>query len=152
MPVLPWFRSHPFRKAEQGLPKEKTQLAKKDMIAAPADGKLIPMEDIPDPVFSSGTMGECAGILPENGMIYAPCDGTVAGIAQTKHAITFTSSDGREILVHVGIDTVRLNGNGFTVFVEEGSTVCKGEKVMEADLDVIRSAGLSPIVITACIL
>ena len=109
------------------------------------------MEDIPDPVFSSGTMGECAGILPENGTIYAPCDGTVTGIAQTKHAITFMSTDGREILVHVGIDTVRLNGKGFTVFTKEGATVSKGDKVMEADLDVIHGAGLSTIVIAACI-
>jgi len=119
-------------------------------IAAPADGKLIPMDEIPDPVFASGTMGECVGILPENGNIYAPCDGVVSGIAGTKHAITFTASDGREILVHVGIDTVNLKGKGFEVLTEEGKAVRKGEQVMTADLDVIRGAGLSTMVLVCC--
>lgn len=119
-------------------------------IAAPADGKLIPMEEIPDPVFSSGTMGPCIGIMPENGTIHAPCDGVVSGIAPTGHAMTFTASDGKEILVHVGIDTVGLGGKGFRVLVQEGSAVAKDEAVMEADLDVIREAGLSPMVIVAC--
>ena len=119
-------------------------------VAAPADGRLIPMADIPDPVFSSGTMGACIGILPESGSIYAPCDGIVSGIAAAKHAITITASDGREILVHVGIDTVTLNGRGFTVLTREGAAVAKGDKILEADLDVIRASGLSPIVIVAC--
>lgn len=122
-----------------------------DSVAAPADGKLIPMEDIPDPVFSAGTLGKCVGIMPENGIIYAPCNGVVTGIAQTKHAMTFTASDGRTILVHVGIDTVALGGRGFKVFVKEGSSVSKGDVVMEADLSVITGAGLSPIVIAACL-
>lgn len=108
------------------------------------------MADIPDPVFSSGTMGACIGILPESGSIYAPCDGIVSGIAAAKHAITITASDGREILVHVGIDTVTLNGRGFTVLTREGAAVAKGDKILEADLDVIRASGLSPIVIVAC--
>ncbi|GEM_PF-123774 len=119
-------------------------------VAAPADGRLIPMADIPDPVFSSGTMGACIGILPESGSIYAPCDGIVSGIAAAKHAITITASDGREILVHVGIDTVTLNGRGFTVLTREGAAVARGDKILEADLDVIRASGLSPIVIVAC--
>ncbi len=117
-------------------------------LAAPADGKLIPMEDIPDPVFSAGTLGECFGILPENSAIYAPCDGVVSGVAETKHAITFTASDGRKILLHAGIDTVKLGGKGLQVFVKTGETVAKGSKVMEADPEVIRAAGLSPMIIT----
>ncbi|MBR2766159.1 MAG: PTS glucose transporter subunit IIA [Blautia sp.] len=128
---------------------EKTGSSEQDAGGVPAKGKMILMEQIPDPVFSAGVMGKCTGILPENGTIYAPCDGIVTGVAETKHAVTFTSSDGRDILVHVGIDTVRLNGRGFTVFVKEGTKVSKGDRVMEADLDVIREAGLSPIVITA---
>ena len=78
-------------------------------LAAPADGELIPMEEIPDTAFASGTLGDCVGILPENGMVYAPCDGVVSGIAQTGHAITFTASDGREVLVHAGLDTVHFD-------------------------------------------
>ena len=76
-------------------------------------------------------------------------NGIVSGIAATKHAINFTATDGREILVHVGIDTVSLNGRGFTVLVQEGAAVSKGDIVMEVDLDVIRAAGLSPIVVVA---
>ena len=138
-------------KAEEELKrsKEVSEIGQDDSVAAPADGKLIPMEDIPDPVFSSGTLGYCVGILPVNGTIYAPCDGVVSGIAKSLHAITFTASDGSEILVHVGIDTVSLGGRGFKVFVQEGSVVSKGDVVMEADLSVIAGAGLSPIVITA---
>ena len=120
-------------------------------IAAPADGRLIPMEEIPDPVFASGTMGECTGILPENGTIYAPCDGIVSGVAETGHAVTFTTADGREILVHVGIDTVTLGGRAFSVLVRKGDSVSTGDIVLKADLDVIRQAGLSTMVITACL-
>ena len=118
-------------------------------LAAVADGRLIPMEDISDPAFAGGTLGKCVGILPDNGKIYAPCDGKVSGIAETKHAITFTASNGTNILVHVGIDTVNLGGKGFKVLVKEGDTVQKGDQVMEADLDVIKSAGLSPMIIIA---
>ena len=74
----------------------------------------------------------------------------VSGIAETKHAITFTAADGRKILVHAGLDTVTLGGRGFTVFAKAGQAVKKGDLVMEADLDVIRAEGLSPMVITAC--
>lgn len=120
-------------------------------LAAPADGQVIPMEEIPDEAFSSGTLGDCIGILPEKGSIYSPCDGIVTSVAETEHAITFTASDGRSILLHVGIDTVKLQGKGFDVLVEEGQKVEKGDKVMEADLDVIARSGHSTIVITSVI-
>ena len=118
-------------------------------VAAPADGKLISMKDIPDPAFSDGTMGDCIGILPENGKIYAPCDGKVAVIAETKHAIFIEADDGRNILVHAGIDTVKLDGKGFTVPVSTGDTVKKGNLILEMDLDIVAQAGLSPMIITA---
>lgn len=118
-------------------------------LAAPADGKLIPMKEIPDAVFASGTLGVCAGILPENGKIYAPCDGVVSVVTETKHAVTFSTPKGKNILLHAGIDTVKLGGKGFTVLVRKGDPVKKGDPVLEADLDVIRQAGFSPVVITA---
>ena len=121
------------------------------LLAAPADGQLIPMEDIPDKAFASGILGECVGILPTDGKIYAPCDGTVSDVAETKHAITFTDTDGRNILVHAGLDTVKLQGEGLTVIVKAGDTVSAGDLVMEMNLDTIRSAGLSTIVITTII-
>ena len=119
-------------------------------ILSPADGKLIPMEEVPDPVFSSGTLGKCLGILPDNGIIYAPCDGIVSGVEQTGHALGIETVNGRAVLVHAGLDTVTLGGKGFTVVVREGSTVSAGDVVMKVDLDKITEAGLSPIVIITC--
>lgn len=116
-------------------------------LAAPADGELIPMKEIPDPVFAAGQLGECIGIIPENGNIYSPCDGRIIGVAETKHAITIGAEDGTGVLVHVGIDTVSLDGRGFDVLVREGEHVKKSQQIMTADFDVIRQAGLSDMVI-----
>ena len=117
-------------------------------IKAPVDGELIPMEEIPDPVFSGGMMGECLGIMPSDGKIYAPISGTITTVAKARHAISFQSGT-EEILVHVGLDTVKLNGEGFNVLVKEGDTVSQGQLVMEADLAYIRAQGFNPMVIIA---
>ena len=117
-----------------------------DDIKCPAEGELIPMEEIPDPVFSGGIMGECVGILSKDGKIYAPISGIVSTVATTKHAISFKNSN-VEILVHVGLDTVKMNGEGFKVHVKEGDEVKQEQLVMEADLKLIRSKGLNPMVI-----
>ena len=117
-------------------------------LAAPASGETVPMKQIPDVMFSSGVIGKCIGIMPENGHILAPCDGEVVEIADTNHALTFKTDDGMEILLLVGIDTFTLNGEGLNPLVTEGMTVTKGQPVMDADLDKIREADLSPIVIT----
>ena len=117
-------------------------------LTAPVAGETVPMKQIPDILFSSGVIGSCIGILPESGRILAPCDGTVVEIADTCHALTFRTSDGMEILLHVGIDTFTLGGEGLDPLVEEGKTVTRGQPIMEADLDRIREAGLSPIIIT----
>ena len=118
-------------------------------ISAPCSGEPVRMEDIPDPVFAGGMMGECTGIMPENGKIYAPVDGVVSVVTETKHSIVFTAADGRNIMIHAGIDTVKLNGRGFSVFVKEGDKVSAGDHVMTMDLDVIREEGMSPIVVMA---
>ena len=115
---------------------------------APVSGETVPMKQIPDIMFSSGVIGNCIGILPESGTILAPCDGVVLEIADTSHALTFRSGDGMEILLLVGIDTFTLNGDGLRPLVVEGETVSKGQPVMEADLERIRQADLSPMVIT----
>lgn len=117
-------------------------------LTAPADGVTVPMKQIPDIMFSSGVIGSCIGILPENGHVLAPCDGEVIEIADTCHALTIRASDGMEILLHVGIDTFLLGGDGLTPLIAEGDAVSRGQPVMEADLDKIRSADLSPIIIT----
>ena len=106
------------------------------------------MKQIPDVMFSSGVIGRCIGILPDNGHVLAPCDGVVQEIADTCHALTFRTDEGMEILLLVGIDTFTLNGKGLRPLIAEGERVKQGQPVLEADLDCIREAGLSPIVIT----
>ena len=120
---------------------------KKGGIRSPAEGELVPMEEIPDPVFSGGIMGECIGIDSADGKIYAPVSGTVATVAAARHAVSFRGDDGTEILVHAGLDTVKLNGEGFRVYVREGEKVEQGQLVMEADIELIRSRGFDPMII-----
>ncbi|SKB72909.1 PTS system, sucrose-specific IIC component [Lachnospiraceae bacterium] len=117
-------------------------------IAAAADGETVPMNCIPDIMFSSGVIGRCVGIMPENGHIFAPCDGVISEIVDTKHAITFRIDDSTEIILLVGIDTFTLNGKGLKPLVKEGESVTAGQAVMEVELEKIVQAGLSPIVIT----
>ena len=117
-------------------------------VTAPVSGETVPMNQIPDVMFSSGVIGSCVGILPENGQVLAPCDGVVTEIADTNHALTFRTNDGTEILLLVGIDTFMLNGDGLCPLVGEGEAVKAGQNVLEADLEKITQAGLSPIIIT----
>ena len=117
-------------------------------VTAPVSGETVPMNQIPDVMFSSGVIGSCVGILPENGQLLAPCDGVVTEIADTNHALTFRTKDGTEILLLVGIDTFMLNGDGLCPLVGEGEAVKAGQNVLEADLEKITQAGLSPIIIT----
>ncbi len=115
-------------------------------ITSPADGFLIPMEEIPDPVFSGGVMGECIGILPADGKIYAPVSGRVTAVAASRHAVSI-SGNGEDILIHAGLDTVNLNGEGFRLYVQEDDAVEQGQLIMEADLDLIRERGFNPMII-----
>jgi len=117
-------------------------------LTAPADGETVPMDRIPDVMFSSGVIGDCIGIMPENGHILAPCSGVVTEVADTNHALTFRTDDGMEILLLIGIDTFILNRKGLLPLVREGEKVTAGQNVLEADLDQIRNAGLSPLIIT----
>ena len=117
-------------------------------IHAPAAGELISMEEIPDPVFSQGVLGECAGIMPDNGKVYAPVSGTVSTVIDTGHAVSLTGN-GEEILVHAGLDTVKMNGEGFRVYVKEGEAVSQGQLIMEMDPELIRKRGFSPMIIVA---
>lgn len=114
---------------------------------SPADGRVVPMKEIPDEAFSGGSLGQCLGILPENGTVCSPCDGIVTSVAGTKHAMTFRTAEGTELLLHAGINTVTLGGRGFTLLVRSGDTVSAGQEVMKMDLDLIRGSGLSPMII-----
>lgn len=119
-------------------------------IIAPAEGQVVPMAEIPDTSFAQGLLGPCVGLNPVSGAVYAPCKGKIFSIADTLHAITIVSDDKQDILVHVGIDTVKLNGKGFKVCVQEGEQVEQGQKIMDVDLSIIKDAGLSPIIVTVC--
>lgn len=119
-------------------------------IASPLDGQMIELKDVDDEVFASGVTGKGAAIIPENNVVCAPADGTVSAVFPSKHAIGITTTDGLELLIHIGLNTVMLNGEGFTTFVEQGDKVSKGQKILEFDKEFIESKGFSlqsPVVI-----
>lgn len=117
-------------------------------VYSPAIGRYVRQEDIGDPTFSSGIMGPGFGVIPEKGIVHAPVNGTVSMVFPTGHAVGFTTGDGLEVLVHIGIDTVGLEGRGFTVLKKQGDPVNVHEDVIRFDVEAIRSAGLDPTVIT----
>lgn len=110
---------------------------------APIKGNVIEREQIPDKTFASGVLGEGVGIEPEEGVVYAPFDGEISSVAETKHAVGITGPEDQELLIHVGIDTVKMNGDGFNVLVAEGDKVRKGQKLMTFDMNKIKAAGFS---------
>ncbi len=112
-------------------------------VIAPLSGMIVALEEVPDPVFSEKALGDGAAIIPEDGKIYSPVNGKVATVAATKHAYGFESEDGLEILVHFGLETVGLNGEGFTVYKQEGDLVKVGDLVAEADVALIKSKNLN---------
>lgn len=112
-------------------------------IAAPVEGALLKLEQVPDPAFASRQMGPGIAIEPVNGRVTAPFDGTVVHFTKTKHAIMLEHASGAQILIHVGIDTVKLKGEGFTAHVQTGDEVKAGQLLLEFDPEAIRAAGLS---------
>lgn len=110
-------------------------------VYAPLRGKAIPLAQIPDPVFSEGVLGPGCGIEPEDEAVYAPFHGEITSVAETKHAVGIVSRDGMELLIHVGIDTVAMNGKGFSVKVKEGQKVKKGDLLLTFSLADIKEAG-----------
>jgi len=123
----------------------------KVQVLAPLNGQVIPLEQVPDPVFSQKMMGEGVAIMPTGGDVVAPIDGTVVLISKTKHAIGIRTTDDTEVLIHVGLETVTLKGEGFSVFVNEGDVVSTGQKLMTVDWDLIKDkvpSIVTPIVIT----
>lgn len=120
-------------------------------IYAPGNGQVIPLSEVPDQVFAQKMMGDGVGFIPADGKIVAPFDGTVKTIFPTKHAIGLESDQGLELLIHIGIDTVKLNGEGFESFVETDDRVHKGQVLMQIDLDYITDhapSTVTPLIIT----
>lgn len=124
---------------------------KQQIIVAAQSGTAVDITEVPDPVFAQKILGDGIAIIPDKNEVVSPCDGTIVQIADTRHAIGIESDDGLEILVHLGIDTVKLVGEGFTCFVKVGQHVKAGDKLMEMDLELIKSKNLnliSPCIIT----
>ena len=117
-------------------------------MGAVAKGSAMVMADIPDPAFSQGFVGFCCGIEPEDGKVFAPVDGTISQVADTLHAVGI-ESNGMELLIHCGVDTVDMKGQGFTMLVKEGQKVKKGDALLTMDLEVIKAAGHPTTIITA---
>lgn len=120
-------------------------------IYAPLTGEYINIENIPDPVFAQKMMGEGFGINPTEGEVVSPIEGKVDNVFPTKHAIGLKADNGLEILVHIGLDTVQLDGQGFEILVSSGDTVQVGDPLLKFDLEYIRNNAkdvISPIIIT----
>ncbi len=116
-------------------------------IYSPVSGEIINLSDVPDEVFASRVLGDGVGIYPSNGKVYAPFDGTVSMLFPTRHAAGLTSKEGLELMIHIGIDTVTMSGNGFVAHIKPEQEVAKGQLIMEFDIKKITHSGLSPIVI-----
>lgn len=120
--------------------------SRKEKLVAPVSGNLIPLSRVSDPVFSQGMMGEGFAVEPTNAKVVAPIDGVIKSIFPTKHALTLTSNQGRDLLIHIGIDTVQLKGVGFQVLVEDGQRVSSGESLVIFDCDQIKAEKLSDVI------
>ena len=117
-------------------------------VLAPAAGEVVAREDIPDPTFASGLLGDGVGINPSVGVVVAPFDGTVSSIAASKHAIGLTSAEGgMEVLIHVGVDTVKMEGEGFEPQIHEGDTVKEGQIILKFSKEAIAEAGYKDCVV-----
>ncbi|OKL35433.1 PTS sugar transporter subunit IIA [Domibacillus mangrovi] len=117
----------------------------------PIEGDIIPITEVEDPVFSEKMMGDGFAIVPTKGLVVSPVDGVIMNVFPTKHAIGIKSKQGHEILIHVGLETVNLKGEGFTALVKEGDQVSKGTELLTFDLDYIKksaSSTVTPVIFT----
>ena len=121
--------------------KEAGEEVKEETLVSPVKGKVVPLTEVSDETFASEMLGTTVAVEPSEGKITAPCDGQVSNIFETGHAVCLTTKAGGELLIHVGIDTVKLDGKGFTKKVSDGAMVRKGDVLIEADLEVIKAAG-----------
>ncbi|MCY1696920.1 beta-glucoside-specific PTS transporter subunit IIABC [Lelliottia sp. SL45] len=113
----------------------------------PVEGQIIPLENVNDDVFSRKIMGDGVAIVPSQGVLRAPADGTVVNVFESGHALSLLTDAGVELIFHIGIDTIRLQGNGFRPLVKEGQHVKSGDTLIEFSLDIITAAGLDPVVV-----
>ncbi|SJZ64359.1 PTS sugar transporter subunit IIA [Megasphaera cerevisiae] len=129
---IPFFSSRQHAAAKPAIPAEKT------FFNSPFTGELHPITEVPDEAFASKVTGDGFFVYPTDHIVYAPADGSVTFVFDTRHAIGMITDSGTEYLLHIGIDTVKLNGNGFRVLVRDGQKVKKGDTLMEFDSTLIK--------------
>lgn len=137
--------------AESAAADEPEAEGKNGVLFAPVVGEVIDLSEVPDEAFSSGVLGKGIAIIPTMGDICAPCDGEITALPSSCHAVGITTADGAEVIIHVGIDTVSMNGEGFKAMVKEGDRVKKGQLLLKANIRLIKARNLStitPVVIT----
>jgi glucose-specific phosphotransferase system IIA component len=120
-------------------------------VRSPLKGRVVPLSDVPDATFSEKVLGEGFAIDPSDGVVYSPVDGRVAQLFRTHHAVGIVTSGGLELLIHVGIDTVKMNGRGFKALVNKGDQVKAGDKLLEFDVDLVKQeakSAVTPVVVT----
>jgi len=119
-------------------------LISEETIKSPVKGRIIPLSEVSDETFASEMLGVTSAVEPDDGRIVSPCGGEVINVFDTGHAVCIATKSGGELLIHIGVDTVKLNGKGFTKKVSDGDHVHAGDVLIEADLDTIRNEGYSP--------
>ena len=157
--VLTWFLFKEEQPAAAAKPEEKKEEKEESFvgetvirceagtIAAPVKGQFVKQEDIPDETFAQGILGAGLGIQPEEGVVYAPFDGTISSVAESKHAIGISGAGDMELLIHVGVDTVAMNGDGFEPLVSEGDSVKLGQPILRFSREKIKAAGHPDLVV-----
>lgn len=129
----------------------KKEIAEMEEIFSPLDGEILSLEEVPDPVFSQKMIGEGIAIIPRNGIVVSPVNGKIVNVFPTKHAIGILSNNGLEILIHFGLETVALNGEGFEALVKNNQTVKAGDALLNVNLEVLEKNNknlVTPIIIT----
>ncbi len=116
---------------------------KGSILHSPCNGKVVPITEVPDPTFAEKILGDGFAVIPAEGKVYAPADGEITMVFDTLHAVTMTTTQGVEVLIHIGLDTVNLKGEPFTAHVKAGDKVKQGDLLMDADLGKIQAAGLN---------
>ena len=136
---------------EENTTKNKEVLVNKEILVSPLKGDVVALSEVKDAAFSSGALGKGVAITPVEGKVFAPADGTLTTLFPTSHALGITTDKGAEILIHVGMDTVQLEGKYFTPKVKQGEKIKKGQLLLEFDINAISKAGFStvtPVIVT----